>query len=291
MIRFVQRRWKTIFRLLLILIAVGLAGSWIFGSVFSAPCNHAVALPKDLPVETVTFPSASGATIHGWLVQPATNRGVVILQHGVHADKATLVGRAKFLSRAGYAVLLFDFQAHGESIGKQITFGHLESRDSQAAVAFVKKRFPNQPVGVIGVSLGGAAALLAQPPLAVQALVLESVFPDIVNATKDRMEFVLGRPARLLSPLLTAQLKWRIGVGPEVLRPIDGAAKSKVPKLFLAGTKDQRTKFSESQAMFANAAEPKSFFPVEGADHEDLHHFLGLRYEQLILEFLENNLK
>jgi len=67
--------------------------------------------------------------------------------------------------------------------------------------------------------------------------------------------------------------------------------KIKTPKLFLAGTKDQRTKFSESLAMFAHAAEPKTFFPVEGADHEDLHHFLGPRYEQLILEFLENNLK
>jgi alpha-beta hydrolase superfamily lysophospholipase len=291
MIRFLQRRWKMIFRLLLLLLVAGLAGSWFFAGAFSAPCNHPVALPKDLPVETVTFPSASGATIHGWLVNSPTNRGVVILQHGVHADKASLVGRAKFLSRAGYAVLLFDFQAHGESLGQQITFGYLESRDSQAAVAFVKKRFPNQPVGVIGVSLGGAAALLAQPPLAVQALVLESVFPDIVDATKDRLEFVLGRPARLLSPLLTAQLHWRMGVGPEALRPIDGAAKTKAPKLFLAGTKDQRTKFSESQAMFALAAEPKIFRPVEGAAHEDLHHFLGPRYEQLILEFLENNLK
>ena len=291
MIRFCQRRWKNICRLLLILFVVGLGGSWIFANAFSAPCNHPVALPKDLPVETVTFPSASSATIHGWLVTSSTDRGVVILQHGVHADKSTLVERARFLSRAGYAVLLFDFQAHGESLGKQITFGYLESRDSQAAVAFAKKRFPNHPVGVIGMSLGGAAALLARPPLAVQALVLESVFPDIVDATKDRFECVLGRPARLLSPLLTAQLNWRIGVGPEALRPIDGAAETKTPKLFLAGTKDKRTKFSEAQAMFACAAEPKSFFPVEGADHEDLHQFLGPRYEQLILTFLENNLK
>jgi hypothetical protein len=30
---------------------------------------------------------------------------------------------------------------------------------------------------------------------------------------------------------------------------------------------------------------------VPGADHEDLHRYLGARYEQLILEFLVAHLK
>jgi len=148
MIRFLQRKWKLICRLVFAGLVLGLAASWIFGSVYSAARNHPVALPQNLAVEQVTFPSKSGATIYGWLVESETNRGVVILQHGVHADKSTLVERARFLSQAGYAVFLFDFQAHGESIGKQITFGFLESHDSQAAVEFVKRRFPGKPIGV-----------------------------------------------------------------------------------------------------------------------------------------------
>lgn len=220
-----------------------------------------------------------------------TNHGVVILQHGARADRKQVLDRARFLHTAGYAVLLFDFQAHGESVGKQITFGHLESRDSQAAVAFTKQRFPDQPIGVIGVSLGGVSALLAKPPLDVQALVLESIFPDIVSATKDRLEWVYGKPARLLWPLLTCQLKLRIGISTDELRPIERAAEIKTPKLFLAGTRDPRTKFSEAREMYARAAEPKAFFPVDGADHEDLHHYLGMRYEKLILDFLKEHLK
>ena len=291
MIGFFQRKWKLLGSLLFAALVLGLAASWLVGGALCASANHPVAKPENLAVEPVSFESTSGTMIHGWLVQPETNRGVVILQHGVRADKSSLVERAKFLSRAGYAVLLFDFQAHGESIGKKITFGFLESRDSQAAVEFVKKRFPGKPIGVIGLSLGGAAALLARPPLEVQALVLESVYPDVVDATKDRLELVLCRPARMLSPLLTCQFNLRIGVSPDALRPIDGAEEIKTPKLFLAGTKDLRTKFSEAQEMFARAAEPKTFFPVEGAGHEDLHHFLGARYEQLILDFLEKHLK
>src|SRR5712671_2184833 len=152
MIRFLQRKRKLICCLPLVGLALGLAASWIFGSVYSAACNHPVAFPQTLAVEQVTFPSKSGATIHGWLIASTTNHGVLILQHGIHADKSTLVERARFLSQAGYAVLLFDFQAHGESIGNNITFGFLESRDSEAAVEFAKKRFPGRPVGIIGVS-------------------------------------------------------------------------------------------------------------------------------------------
>ena len=44
-------------------------------------------------------------------------------------------------------VLLFDFQAHGESTGEHITFGYLE-RDAQAAIDFLR-RAPDEKVGVL----------------------------------------------------------------------------------------------------------------------------------------------
>jgi alpha-beta hydrolase superfamily lysophospholipase len=248
-------------------------------------------LPQDLAVEPVSFPSASGTTIHGWIVQSRTNRAVVILQHGVRSDRLSLVERARFLSQAGYAVLLFDFQAHGESPGKEITFGFLESRDSQAAVEFAQKRFPRKPIGVIGISMGAAAAALAEPPLNIQALVLESMYPTIVEATKDRIEIRLGPLARCLSPLLTCQIKLRAGCGVEDLRPIAHVSEMRMPKLFLAGTADRETKFSEACEIFTAAAEPKTFVPFNGARHQDLCRFAPDQYHKLILDFLATNLK
>jgi uncharacterized protein len=291
MIRFLQRKWKWICSLLLVGLILGVAAAWTFGSVYSSPCNHPVPLPKDLPVEQVTFSSASGATIHGWLVVSKTNRGVVILQHGLHADKSTLVERAKFLSENGYAVLLFDFQAHGESIGKQITFGFLESRDSQAAVEFIKNRFPGKPIGVIGVSLGAAAEALANPPLDVQAMVFESMYPAIIEATKDRIEIRLGSLGRCLSPLLTEQIKLRGICTPDDLRPVVAVSKISAPKLFLAGTADRETKFKEAKEIFDNATTPKMFVPFEGARHQDLLDFAPEQYKKTVLEFLDKNLK
>ncbi len=291
MSRFLQRRGKFLAALFLAGLVAAAGLIWFVGGKLCASANRAVPMVDNLAVEAVTFPSLSGATIHGWLVTPPTNHGVVILQHGVRGDRRSMVPRAQFLSQAGYAVLLFDFQAHGESIAKTITLGYLESRDSQAALVFVKKRFPGEPDGVIGVSLGAAAAALADPPLDVQALVLEIMYPTIVDATKDRMERRLGSAARWFSPLLTGQIKYRIGCTPDDLRPIEHVGKITAPKLFLAGTADLDTKFSEAQAIFARAAEPKTFVAFDPAGHQDLHNFNRERYEKLILNFLGEHLK
>jgi alpha-beta hydrolase superfamily lysophospholipase len=167
----------------------------------------------------------------------------------------------------------------------------LESRDSQAAVAYVKERFPGKPIAIIGLSLGAAAAALAEPPLDVQAFVFEMMYPTIVEATKDRIAMRLGPPGRLLSPQLTVQLQWRIGCSTDDLRPIVNVEKITTPKLFIAGTEDRDTPLAESKEIFARAAEPKALVTFEGARHEDLLARAPDRYKKTILDFLEAHLK
>jgi pimeloyl-ACP methyl ester carboxylesterase len=132
-----------------------------------------------------------------------------------------MVERARFLRRAGYSVLLIDFPATGETTGDHITFGWKESRDVLAAIDFVHQTDPTAPVAIIGSSLGGVAALLATPPLKIDALVLEEVYPTIEIATRNRMENYLGVFGRMLTPLLLNQLQWRLGVSASQLRPVD----------------------------------------------------------------------
>lgn len=69
------------------------------------------------------------------------------------------------------------------------------SLDAEAAVDLVRARLPGEPVGVIGASMGGAAALLGPGPLRVDALVLESVSPTIELAVADRLRVRLDTAA------------------------------------------------------------------------------------------------
>ena len=286
------RRWKNIGALILSGTILAALFVWGMGGVLVLPANHPIGNPpSDLHVENVTFPSASGATIHGWFVAGKPGKGAVVLMHGVHGNRMSLVARAEFLSRAGYSVLLFDFQAHGESPGKQITFGHLESRDATAAVDFLHQKLPGEKVGVIGISLGAASALLAEPPLPVNAMVLESSYPTIYQATEDRMIARFGWLGKLATPLLTYQLKPRLGISLDDLKPIEHAKTIFVPKFFIAGTTDRNTTIDESKSLYAAAAEPKQSWWVDGAAHVDMDTFAHSEYEKRVLAFLAVNMR
>ena len=265
---------------------------WGAGSFLSRPAKHSIgALPAYLQGRDVQFESGSGSELRGWLIPGRKGAGAVVLMHGFRGDRRQMLARASFLSEAGYGVLLFDFQAHGESPGKQITIGYLESRDAQGAVEFIKKNCPGEKLGVIGLSMGGAAAILASPALEVDAIVLEAVYPDIERAVANRVERYLGAWARGLGRLLIMQLPLRAGIEKEALRPIDRVGAIKAPKLFIAGGKDLHTKLDESREIFAAASEPKELWVVEAAAHVDVHQMAKEEYERRILDFFEKRLR
>lgn len=271
---------------------------WIAGSFLSKPVNHPIgALPNELFTASgrnVEFESGSGSKLSGWLIPGRKGAGAIVLMHGYRGDRRQMLGRASFLSRAGYSVLLFDFQAHGESPGKRITIGYLESRDAQAAVEFMKRNCPGEKLGVIGLSLGGAATALASstlPGLDVDAMTLEMVYPDINRAVSNRLERYMGGWARGLAPLLVWQLKPRLGIDETALRPIDRIGAIKAPKLFIAGAKDRHTKLAESRELFAAASEPKELWVVEEAEHVDVHQVAQEEYERRVLNFFEKHLR
>jgi fermentation-respiration switch protein FrsA (DUF1100 family) len=196
-----------------------------------------------------------------------------------------MVGRAEMLHRAGYGVLLFDFQAHGESPGRHITMGYLESGDARAAVAYARARAPGRFIGVIGVSLGGAAALLGAEPLPVDAVVLEAVYPDIEAATANRLSIRIGWLGRLLSPLLLVQLGPRLGIGAADLAPIAAISRVRAPILVIAGGADRHTTPEDSARLFEAAREPKQLWTIPGAAHVDFAEYARQAYAERVLSF------
>ncbi len=243
--------------------------------------------PSDFPCETVAIESQSCSTLAGWFADPQQSRGTVVLLHPIRGNRLSMLNRARFLHRAGYAVLLIDLQAHGQSPGRHITAGYLERLDAQAAVAYAHQRRPHEPVAVIGWSLGGAAALLASP-LDIDALVLEAVYPTIEQAVNDRVRMRLGPLSPLAAQLLLVQIKPRLGIGCAQLHPIDHAADVGCPLLIMAGSDDRHTPLAETQSLFNAAADPRQLLIFDGAAHEDLLAFAPERYQTAVLWMLDD---
>jgi fermentation-respiration switch protein FrsA (DUF1100 family) len=282
---------------------VGLVGAaavawWIVGQVYAPRLYPIGPPPADLDGRSVTFasvrsgasPSGSNTRLRGWLFPGWRDAGLVLM-HGSGGDRRSMLGRASFLHRAGYAVLIFDFQANGESPGPGGTDGYLESRDAQAAVDFLRRETGVAKVGVIGFSLGGAAALLGPAgPLEVDAMVLEAVYPTIEEAIANRIRQRLGPWSGRLYPLFTWQTWPRLGISPRELRPIARIGLVHAPVFVIGGDADPNTPPEESRRLFDATLQPKQFWLVPGAGHEDFHAAAPQEYERRVLAFLGHTL-
>jgi pimeloyl-ACP methyl ester carboxylesterase len=279
------------------LLAAGLlAVSFMVGTVASAAAPAEIGPPpEDLPVEPVTINSPSGSALSGWYAPGRPGGGAVALLHGVRANRMQMLPRARLLHRWGFSVLLFDFQAEGESPGKNVTFGWLESMDARAAHQWLKEKAPGERIGLLGVSLGGAAAVVSDPVIEADAMVLEAVYGDFNQAIRNRLVIRLGalgeyfEPA--LRPLLSWQVKPRLGFDPAVLSPASRIARIRAPVLLVAGDRDRLATIAEMRQIFANANEPKQLWIVPGAGHQDFLLSAPVDYERRVVGFLLKTLR
>jgi esterase/lipase len=280
---------KKIIKILTLILLISIVVIYFIGTFLTkAEPRNIGSMPNDLKnTRAVSFFSKSGSQLSGWLLEAKQGKGGVLLLHGVRSNRLQMLRRARFLQRVGYDVLLFDFQAHGESSGEQITFGYLESLDAEAAYDYLQDRLCNPTIAVIGVSLGGASALLGEVKGKAKVMILESVYPSIEKAINNRLGIYLGSVGSYFSPLLTMQLEPRLGVGLEGLKPIEQMINVKGAVLIISGNKDKHTTVKETEKMFAMAKEPKELWLVEGKGHVDFSETLGETYEEKVLDFLE----
>ena len=282
---------RTLLLIFIVCAVAGLAALLAIGGALAEPQLRAVNdPPDDLPFETLRIQRANGGSVAAWFAAGHACQGGVLLVHGIRSDRRQMLDRARFLFAAGYSVLLIDLQAHGETPGQQITFGYRESFDVDAAVDYLNARLDGRPVGVIGASLGGAAALLGESPVDADAVVLEGVYSSIEQAVGNRIAIRLGEFGRWLAPFLVWQVEPRLGVRPDELAPAAAIHRLDAPVMIIAGTEDKRTRPDESKALYLRAKSQKRLWLINGARHEDFHRHAPADYERQVLNFFDHYL-
>ena len=112
----------------------------------------------------------------------------------------------------------------------------------------------------------------------------------LAEAVKNRIALRLGIMGRYLSPLLTWQIKPRLGFNPGALAPIDQLSDLNTPLFIIAGTHDKHTTLSESKRMYNVASKPKEIWLVNGSKHQDFHSYSPFIYQEKVLEFFSKYL-
>ncbi len=283
-----------------ILFTIGLIVSmvitaWVVAGQLVAPSPAIVPLPaSDVPIRPFTLHSASGEQLAGWHIRSKEQKpkGVVLLFHAIRSNRMDVFARAKLLYQYGFSSIMIDFQAHGESTGKQITLGYLEHYDVLATIQYAKRLYPELPIAALGISLGGAAAILASEKIQGQldALVVESVYSTIQTAIYNRVDRYLGFFAPLPTALLLLQLKPRLGFGAEALNMVHSIRKVSCPVLIISGEEDHHTRVDEAYRLYNNAPTPKQLWIVEGVGHQDIYEHKPKQYTLHVITFLLDTL-
>jgi dipeptidyl aminopeptidase/acylaminoacyl peptidase len=251
-----------------LLVLMSLAQFW----VAVRPPRIAVPLhPAEfgLTPEEVTIVAADGAKLAGWFLPRPSAAGIVLL-HGYPADKADLLPLAAALHRR-FAVLLVDLRHFGKSEGSVTTLGLRERDDLRRALDFLATQGVS-PVGVFGLSLGGAVAIMtaAEEPR-IRAVVAYAPFADLNQLGHDLYRW-LG-PLRV--PMVALMRLWsRLFLGADLTAgsPAAAARALDIPVLLIHSREDEQIGFAHAERLHrAFAANPRARFHfLERGRHAEL---------------------
>ena len=238
-------------------VALSLVSFWLA----VRPPRLAVPLaPADLglTVESVTITSDDGVRLAGWLV-PRAGAPAIVLLHGYPADKADLLPIAAALAPR-FTVLLLDQRYFGQSGGRATTIGFRECGDLRRAIDFLAARGFG-PVGVFGLSLGGAVALLAaaEEPR-IRAVAAYAPFADLRSLGYE----LYGWLGWLKYPFVGLLRGWSLvffGHDITQVSPERAAAALSVPVLLVASREDEQIPFVHAERIRrALAHDPRNEF-------------------------------
>lgn len=117
-----------------------------------------------LEAERVGLTTSDGLDLAAYAVRHPDPKAVVVFLSGTHNPSVTaFFGHAAWLRGHGYASLLVELRAHGESDGDRIGLGFEEVLDVQAAIDHLGRdpAYADVPIVAYGLSLGGATAINA----------------------------------------------------------------------------------------------------------------------------------
>lgn len=227
-----------------------------------------------LPLEEVWFKAGDGTDLFGWYVESAASSGVLLWCHGNAGNIIHRLENLALLYRAGLSVFLFDYRGYGRSGGKPSEEGLYQ--DAFAAYAYLTRTrgIRSDYVVLFGRSLGAAVAgtVASQRPSA--GLILESPFPSVEAVAKVTTR---GFPAHWL-----LQSRFRL---------IDRLRDIHVPILVIHGDRDDIVPIALGRQVYGAAPEPKSFYVIEGAEHNDTYVVGGKPYLLRFKRFVEESIR
>ena len=265
--------------LVLLVIAVGVRHmSFLDQMMVYFPERELSTTPANvgLAFEDVSLTAPDGTKLHGWLV-PGESSTTLLWLHGNAGNISHRVDNIAMLVRnTGFGVFIIDYRGYGRSEGKPTEKGLY--MDAEAAFEHMTTDLgldPEEDIVLFGRSLGVGVAVEMATRRRVRSVVVESGFTSVREMSKSSG---MGALSILLLPLIDARYDSLSKIG-SALSPV----------MVIHGDSDDIVPFEMAEKLYAAAPEPKRFYAIPGASHNDTYVAGGEAYFEALREFIRES--
>jgi fermentation-respiration switch protein FrsA (DUF1100 family) len=247
--------------------------------------------------QNVSIESRLGYTLKGtYLPNPRPTKHTVVFVHGIAANRLMGLWYAPLYWQLGYNVLVYDSRASGESGGDSVTWGFYERYDLDQWVDWVQQRNPGGVIGVHGMSMGAATALMHaemnESTHKVRFYIADSAYSDLEELLVQQVDAAV----RVHNPTWVKLLLWYSGIAANWqsgfrfadVSPVQAVQKVTTPVLYLHGGADVLVPAAMSEQLYTATGgyKAKQIFPNDAHvmayfKHQD-------EYRRQILSFISH---
>lgn len=216
---------------------------------------------------------------------------IVICFHGYTSQgMSDYIGLSDYYQKRGFAMLLPDARAHGESEGEYIGFGCPDRKDALGWINWVIEELGEETEVLLhGTSMGAATLLMLSGlplPEQVKGIVSDCGFTSPKEVFTHVLHSMYHLPAFPLIPGADLVNRKLAGYGMDECNAKREVEKATVPILFIHGEADTFVPCSMCDEIYERCASPKSRLIVAGAAHAESYYKDRESYEKALTEFI-----
>ncbi|RLC25278.1 MAG: hypothetical protein DRH21_04230 [Deltaproteobacteria bacterium] len=265
--------------LLSLLIIIGLL-LILMTKMYTNKFEAHIKTPGDymIPFESVRYPTKNKKKLYGWWIPAPKDKlktaSTLILVHGWNRNVGRMMPYVKELHPAGFNLLVFDSRNHGSSDPDEFSSMPKFAEDIIASINFLEKKanINIENLGVIGLSMGGAASIYAaSKDNRIEKVITVGAFahPAVVMKREIQKKHIPYFPVIWM---FFRYVQYKIGSSFEAIAPINNIGKVQAKLLLIHGEQDDVVLLEDAQSMEkAGNQEKVELWAIPGKGHSDCH--------------------
>ncbi|NRG28605.1 alpha/beta hydrolase [Bacillus circulans] len=245
---------------------------------------------ENLTKQEITIPSPYGYDLKAILVEPFDTKKYIIISHGVTENKTSSIKYMNLFLERGFNGIIYDHRRHGESGGKNTSFGYYEKFDLKQIVDWLKReKGKDILLGIHGESMGAATMILYAGGIEDGAdfYIADCPFSDFKELLNYVIKQEIKLPGKVFIPIANLFLRARARYSIKDISPISVIDKIKSPMLFIHSKKDDFILPEMTQKLFNKKRGPKKLFFAVNGTHAQSYNENKEAYEKAVDDFLK----